>query len=1133
MSQPLDVHAYYRQITDVDIGAIARDLIGDRVVQETAQTLFCDCPNHRSQSHRSLHIWLDKQGWYCFGCGVGGDVLQLVEFVRSGVVTRGQCGPMPESHRQARDFLAARAGVAPLSKGAVGRPEEAEDAYRVTLRVREALTALADLYHQRLVANQEVAGWFRAKYGISNETIERLKIGFADESDPSTARILMDGPGAFTARELTATSAFRPTAQDGVVPFFDRRIVFPYWSRGHVVFMIGRRTPWTSEFEWEKSKYKKLAIRNDRNNSHVAACIRNDVLYNEDVFLGRPERVVITEGVTDCISLMEHGLAAVSPVTVQIREADWERLLPKLAGVKTVFICQDNEVSEAGMQGALKMARVLGDRGIATRVAVLPLGEKQRAARERLAGLPQGSSELDALQTDAKIDVNEYFASGKTATDFEAVLAAAQTPLEMAVARLSPATPDADLARLLEPILAQVNRLDPIEQHQYIRLIQSQCGRARVPVAALRKQLKVVELNAATRRRHKPDAASAGPPRDNELPSIQVNNRQLRDVLDDTWRAIATSNGDLSNFERLPFFLFQRQGALVRLVANGSDGGFEIEMAQDSSVFALLVHAANWIKLTEEAVLHVHPPHDLARVMMSFPHSDLPALEAVLRTPVFGSVGQLIRAAGYHRDERVWLQPREQLDLPAIPDSPAEDDIAAARALIFDELLGDFPFVNRSDAAHGLAAMILPFVRRLFRGPTPIHLIEAPRPGSGKGLLANVISVVTHGTTCETKTLPGDEEEVRKLLTTELIKGRPLILLDNADERKPIQSGALASVTTAEIWGNRQLGKLDSVCVPNLALWLMTANNPKLAGEMARRCIRVRIDPKIDRPWKRAGFRHQHLLDWARENRARLVHAVIVLVKAWLAADRPAHSVRLGSFERWSSVVGGIIQTAGIPGFLESLDELYDASDKEGQEWRAFAEAWWRAFGAEPQKVADLNQFCERESLMLDVRGDRSERSQQVRLGNALHSHRDQVYERYRIVKVDPPRQHRGTSMYALETREAAEGTSGTCRDLEEGDPDGLIPIGPIGCEAESGTSGSSVQISIHEIEEDANSGGEKEREQIEESSAGSGAEIPTLPTHAATSARTSTSRVGNLGVEIQTPRREHQIDLADFEEER
>lgn len=486
----VDVHGYYRQITDIDIGEVARELLAGRVTQELRQTLFCDCPNHRSQSHRSLHVWLDKQGWYCHACGVGGDVLQLVEFVRHGTVTRGQSGRMPESHREARDFLAMRAGVPPLSKIA---SDGAEETYHLALRVREALTALAEVYHQRLMANAEVLDWFRKKYGIGEEMIARLKIGFAGNEEPSVARTLMEGAGAFLPRELTATSAFRPTAQDGIVPFFDGRIVFPYWSRGQVVFMIGRRTPWTPDVDWEKSKYKKLAVRNGRNNEHVAPCVRNDVLYNEDVFLTHPERVIITEGVTDCISLMEHGFPAVSPVTVQIREADWERLLPKLRGVKTVYVCQDNEISEAGMQGALKTARILAGHGIATRVAVLPLGEKQRAAREKLAA---GSAETDELLADAKIDVNELFTSGKTAADFEAILAAAKTPVELAISRLPADMPEADLARALMPILAEVRQFDPIEQPHYLKLIQERCGKSRIPISTLRQQMKVVRIDA-------------------------------------------------------------------------------------------------------------------------------------------------------------------------------------------------------------------------------------------------------------------------------------------------------------------------------------------------------------------------------------------------------------------------------------------------------------------------------------------------------------------------------------------------------------------------------------------------------------------------------------------------------------
>lgn len=515
-SNPVDVHTYYRQITEVDIGEIARELLGGRITQESRQSLFCDCPVHRSQSHRSLHIMLDKQGWYCFGCGIGGDVLQLVEFLHHGVVTKGQSGQMPQSHREARDFLAGRVGLPPLSKAISGNADEAEQSHAVTLRVREALTALADYYHHQLMGNAEVLTWFRSKYGIGDETIARLKVGFATDGEPSAARTLTEGPRAFTLREITATSAFRPTAQDGVVPCFDRRIVFPYWGRGHVVFMIGRRTPWTPDQGWEKAKYKKLAVRNERDHSHVASCIRNDVLYNEDVFLTRPERIIITEGVSDCISLMEHGFPAVSPVTVQIREADWERLLPKIAGVKTVFICQDNEVSEAGLEGALRTAGILSGSGILTRVATLPLGEAQQAARQKLrdtygvgagvaprelATLLDGRAEsevadAEALLAAAKIDVNEFFASGKSAADFEALLAAAQTPLEIAITKLSPETPEAELGRLLDPILAEVDLLDPLEQDRHLRLVQARIGKSRIPVATLRRQMKVVRIDS-------------------------------------------------------------------------------------------------------------------------------------------------------------------------------------------------------------------------------------------------------------------------------------------------------------------------------------------------------------------------------------------------------------------------------------------------------------------------------------------------------------------------------------------------------------------------------------------------------------------------------------------------------------
>jgi len=1185
----VDVHAYYRQITDVDIAQVARELLAGRVTGEARDTLQCDCPNHQSQSHRSLHIMLDKQGWYCFGCGVGGDVLQLVEFIQRGQVTRGQSGRMPESHRQARDFLASRAGMPSLSKLALGGSEDAEQAHALTLRVREALTELAEFYHQRLLATPDVLAWFRNKYGISDETAARLKIGFAVNTEPSVIRALMDGPGAFTKRELAASSAFRPTAQDGLIPFFDGRIVFPYWSRGRVAFMIGRQTPWTPDQSWERAKYKKLAVQNDRDCSHVAPCIRNDLLFNEDMLLTRPERVILTEGVTDCISLMEHGFPTVSPVTVQIREADWGRLLPKLAGVKTVYICQDNEVSEAGMNGAMRTARTLADHGILTRLAVLPLGEKQQNARcelrERfgvegsvtprelailLAGKDQDEiQQAQALLGDAKIDVNEYFAAGRTAADFEGILAAAQTPLELAISKLSTEIPDAELSRLLNPILSEVGRLDPIQRDGHFRLIQSRFGKVRMPVATLRKQLKVVEMARPVKKPgssgngiFSPAAAAeaGGGPEPPSLRSIQVNNRQLREIITDAWAAIHAINDAKGPDGTERPFLFQNGGALVRIAGTGAQT--RIEALGDTAMYGILARSANWHNVTEEAVTAAPPSRDTARDMLVNPDPGLPPLDSVVRTPTFGKDATLITAPGYHRTDALWMFPDDSLKIPEVPKSPTRDQIGCARALLADELLVDFPFVRDSDRAHAIAAILLPFLRRMIAGLAPIHLIEAPTQGSGKGLLASLISVVSTGLAAEGRTVPENEDEVRKMITAELVTGRPIILLDNLSEKRVLDSPALASVVTVPYWTDRLLGESEMLHLRNNALWLMTGNNPRLSAELSRRCIRLRIDPRIDMPWLRGGFRHPLITEWAQANRSALVHAALTLIQAWIAAGRPMHETRLGSFEKWSEVMGGVLDVAGIPGFLANLNELYEASDGDGQLWREFTGAWWDTFRAEPKKVSDLTQFCEERDLMLNARGEGSVRSQQTRLGKALATKRDRVFNGLTVKRINQGK-HKGSIFYALARTSGPESNSlhtpdlldlldgddgdvgGDLGDVAEKRPHSLGPIDPI-TYRENGDVGdvgdvfpasSREELSLsHSYTHSCTDTCERDTHTHIRESPENVPNVPNVPMASATKTKQTTSFMGTFGAEVpmtspQGPQRPQRPQLGGHDE--
>src|SRR5262249_4527874 len=133
------------------------------------------------------------------------------------------------------------------------------------------------------------------------------------------------------------------------------------------------------------------------------------------------------------------------------------------------------------------------------------------------------------------------------------------------------------------------------------------------------------------------------------------------------------------------------------------------------------------------------PPLHVIRDMLARPDPPLPVLERIVQAPVFAPDGTVLTTAGYHPAGRTFLFLAPGLCVPALPALPSADDVSAARRLIRDELLGDFPFTAEAERAHAVALLLLPFLRSLIQGPTPLHLIEKPTPGTGAGLLVEVL----------------------------------------------------------------------------------------------------------------------------------------------------------------------------------------------------------------------------------------------------------------------------------------------------------------------------------------------------------------------------------------------------------
>ena len=167
-----------------------------------------------------------------------------------------------------------------------------------------------------------------------------------------------------------------------------------------------------------------------------------------------------------------------------------------------------------------------------------------------------------------------------------------------------------------------------------------------------------------------------------------------------------------------------------------------------------------------------------------------------------------------------------------------------------------------------------------------------------------------------------------------------------------------------------------------------------MAGELARRVVRCRLDAGVQRPFLRAGFRHADLRGWAKANRPALIHAVLTLVRHWVASGRAPGTVVLGSYEEYSRVVGGILHAAGIVDFLHDLQAEQRHADDGAAEWDAFVAAWHEQFGVRRVAAAELDEQVltpNEEMLSLTLGGTGSSRGRRIKLGQELRKRRDAV----------------------------------------------------------------------------------------------------------------------------------------------
>jgi hypothetical protein len=325
-------------------------------------------------------------------------------------------------------------------------------------------------------------------------------------------------------------------------------------------------------------------------------------------------------------------------------------------------------------------------------------------------------------------------------------------------------------------------------------------------------------------------------------------------------------------------------------------------------------------------------------------------LAGVTETPMVRRDGSILERPGYDQGTRFLFLPGQGVKVPAVPLEPTPDETRDAVALL-DEMTAGFPWVAPEDRANYYGLLLTPLLRLVAPPSYKMFGITAHQPGSGKTLLADVARIL-HGGVLRSE-MPADEAEVGKMTTSTLATtSAPIIHVDNVTG--VLRSAKLAGLLTAdgEIQ-ERELGSHRNLTFTNDRVWVVTGNNLSLGGDLVRRTIVINIDPNMANPETR-DFAIGDLKGWAASNRNRLLQALLVMIRTWVAAGRPLEPRRQSdSFAAWESTVGGILAACGVPGTFDDMSGRKAAAGGDDDGLGQVLERMWDSFGERAWNVGD------------------------------------------------------------------------------------------------------------------------------------------------------------------------------------
>lgn len=366
------------------------------------------CPFHNEKTP-SFTVYPENGSFYCFGCGVGGDVITFVRRMEN------------LDYMEAVKQLADRAGMA--------LPEDGYDDTLAKKRtaVLAANRAAAKFFHSQLFTDRgrHALNYFLDR-GLTMETIRHFGLGFAPDDWRALKNHLNEQ--GFDDILLESANLLRRSDKNGKVSYYDNfrnRVMFPIIDpRGNVIAFGGR------VLDDSKPKYINTSdtlVYKKSNGVFALNFAKN----------GNDGKLIIAEGYMDVIALHQAGFTNAVACLGTALTKEQANLLSRYADE----IILSYDADEAGQKATARALGIFGTTGMEIKVLRLTGGKDpdeiiKKYGAQRFRDIINGAAndtEYRLLRARQGIDLSTDDGKVKYLSAATEVLAGIPSPVEVDV----------------------------------------------------------------------------------------------------------------------------------------------------------------------------------------------------------------------------------------------------------------------------------------------------------------------------------------------------------------------------------------------------------------------------------------------------------------------------------------------------------------------------------------------------------------------------------------------------------------------------------------------------------------------------------------------------------------------------